>query len=69
MYKGKSVWTRTRPWFRQHVLAEARGELAAEGDLKEWRVLARHALQTLQRVEAEGLIWEGFTKNRMLDIV
>ena len=36
--------------------------------MKEVRVLARHALKTLQRVEAEGLIWEGLAKNRMLDI-
>ena len=49
-------------------MAEAREETPAPGDLKEVRVLARYALKILQRVEAEGLIWEGLAKNKMLDL-
>ena len=62
------MWFPTRPWFRRHVLAEARGDPPPEGDEVGVRELARRALKSLQRAEAEALIWEGLANNRLLDL-
>ena len=68
LYKGELVWTPVRPWFCQHVLAEARGDPPPGEDEVGVRDLARRALRSLQRAEAEALIWEGLAHNRLLDL-